>query len=173
MRQEPAGQAGRDAVRLVLSTVLAGPASRRSRTISREHGVQALALDVLHGVVVHPLVLAHAEDRDDVGVVQQGGGPGLALEPDQLDRSRGADAATAPSGPRAGPGSPARPRRRSPCRRGRSRGGSGSRPAARASARRLAAGRATGPDGCRPRCRTAPSSPASGNSSRISSASSG
>ena len=35
-----------------------------------------------------------------------------------------------PSGPRAGPATPARPRRRRPCRRGRPRGGSGSRPAA-------------------------------------------
>ena len=51
-----------------------------------EHDVQALALDVLHGVVVDPLVLAHDEDRDDVGVVQEGGGLGLAPEPDQLDR---------------------------------------------------------------------------------------
>ena len=56
----------------------------RSRLTSREHGVQALALDVLHGVVVHPVVLADAEDRHDVGVVEHGRGAGLALEPLEL-----------------------------------------------------------------------------------------
>ena len=50
--------------------------------------VQALALDELHGVVVQALVLADAEDRHDVGVVQPGRGPGLAPEPLQPGRSR-------------------------------------------------------------------------------------
>ena len=51
-----------------------------------KHGVQALALDVLHGVVVHAVVLADAEDRHDVGVVEHGRGAGLALEPLELAR---------------------------------------------------------------------------------------
>ena len=45
-----------------------------------EHGVQALAIDELHGVVVDIFVYTHTEDRDDVGVVQQCGGPGLAAK---------------------------------------------------------------------------------------------
>ena len=51
-----------------------------------EDGVQALALDELHGVVVDAVVLADAEDRHDVGVVQPGRGPGLAAEPLQVGR---------------------------------------------------------------------------------------
>ena len=43
--------------------------------------VQRLPPDVLHDVVGRPLVLAHAEDRHDVGVVQLGRRPRLAAEP--------------------------------------------------------------------------------------------
>ena len=45
-----------------------------------EDGVEALALDVLHGIVMHILVLADPEDRNDVGVMQQGRGLRLAFE---------------------------------------------------------------------------------------------
>ena len=37
---------------------------------------------------MNSLMLAHTEDRHDVGVVQQGRDPRLALEPKQLDRRR-------------------------------------------------------------------------------------
>ena len=49
-----------------------------------EHGVEPAAGDVLHDVEMPPLVLAHAEDRDDVGVVQPPGGLGLAAEPGEV-----------------------------------------------------------------------------------------
>ena len=45
-----------------------------------EHLVQAQPLDELHDVVGRPVVLAHAEDRHDVGVVQLRRRPRLALE---------------------------------------------------------------------------------------------
>ena len=45
-----------------------------------QHGVEPLALDELHDVIRRVFLLAHAEDRHDVGVVQLGRGPGLALE---------------------------------------------------------------------------------------------
>ena len=41
---------------------------------------QVLAVDQLHAVVEHPLVLAAVQDRDDVGVVQRGDRLGLAAE---------------------------------------------------------------------------------------------
>ena len=46
--------------------------------------VESLALDELHGVIGRLAVLAHLEDRHDVGVVQPRRGPGLALEPLEL-----------------------------------------------------------------------------------------
>ena len=67
----------------------------RSRLSSSEHGIEALALDELHHVVGRFVLLADAEDRHDVGMVQLGGGPGLALEPPPLldvsERLRGQD----------------------------------------------------------------------------------
>jgi hypothetical protein len=45
--------------------------------------VQAVPLDELHGVVVHPLMLAHAVDRYDVAVVELARRAGL--EPEPLD----------------------------------------------------------------------------------------
>ena len=42
--------------------------------------IKAQARDELHDVVVQAVLFADAEDRDDVGVVQPGGRPGLALE---------------------------------------------------------------------------------------------
>ena len=45
---------------------------------------EAAALDELHGVVVHAALGADGVDRDDVGVVQAGGGLGLELEPLEL-----------------------------------------------------------------------------------------
>ncbi len=47
---------------------------------------QRLALDELHGVVVHAALAADRIDRDDVGVVELGGGQGLGLEPPELGR---------------------------------------------------------------------------------------
>ena len=141
-----------------------------------EHLVQPLPLDELHGVVVHALLLADAEDRHDVGVVQPGRRAGLEPEPLQVRRASQAVLRQDLQAPRAGPATAARPRRRPPSRPGRSRGGSGSRP--------VAAGRA------RPRlqphrvCPTTPGHRATrrlvqleldqaGKSSRISPASSG
>ena len=49
-----------------------------------DHLGQALALDELHGVVVHAPLAADGVDRHDVGVVQAGGGLGLELEPLEL-----------------------------------------------------------------------------------------
>ena len=46
-----------------------------------QHGSQAAALDELHGIVEHALLLADGEDRYDVRVVQLGDRLGLALEP--------------------------------------------------------------------------------------------
>ncbi len=54
-----------------------------------EHLVEAEPGDELHGVIVQTIVLAHAEDRNDVGVVQSGRGPGFALEPPDLLRRPG------------------------------------------------------------------------------------
>ena len=49
-----------------------------------DHLGQGLALDELHGVVVHAALAADGVDRHDVGVVQAGRGLGLELEPLQL-----------------------------------------------------------------------------------------
>jgi hypothetical protein len=46
-----------------------------------EHAVQAFALDELHGVEMHAVTLAHAENGDNVGVMQTCGRAGLALKP--------------------------------------------------------------------------------------------
>src|SRR5262249_1623539 len=46
-----------------------------------QHIVQAQSRDELHDVVVQAVLLADAEHRDDVGVVQPGGRPGLTLKP--------------------------------------------------------------------------------------------
>ena len=46
-----------------------------------QHVIQPQALDELHDVIRHAVLLADAEDRDDVGVVQLGSGFRLALEP--------------------------------------------------------------------------------------------
>jgi hypothetical protein len=46
-----------------------------------EHAVEPLALDELHDVVGRLALLADAEDGHDVGVVELGRGPRLALEP--------------------------------------------------------------------------------------------
>ena len=51
-----------------------------------QDGVQSVPADELHGVVVKPLVLADAEDRHDVGMVQPGRRAGLAPEPFQPGR---------------------------------------------------------------------------------------
>ena len=94
--------------------------------------VQPAAGDELHDVVVKPLLLADAEDRDDVRVVELGDGLGLAVEalhgPGVEERVAGEQLEARPCG-RAIPG---QPHRRSPCRPGRSRGRSGGRPAVRA-----------------------------------------
>ena len=47
---------------------------------------QGLALDELHGVVVDAALAADRIDRDDVRVVELGGGQGLGLEPAELGR---------------------------------------------------------------------------------------
>ena len=49
-----------------------------------DHRGQGLAVDELHGVVVHAALAADGVDRDDVRVVQAGGGLGLDLEPLEL-----------------------------------------------------------------------------------------
>ena len=46
-----------------------------------DDAVQPQPLDELHDIVMQPVLLADTEDRDDVGVVQSGGGAGLALKP--------------------------------------------------------------------------------------------
>ena len=69
-----------------------GPARRRAGAPGAppqspqllQDGVQAHAGDELHDVVVMAVVPAHAEDRDDVGVVQPRRGPRLPLEPQHL-----------------------------------------------------------------------------------------
>ena len=61
-----------------------------------EHVRQRLALDQLHGVEVAAVRLTDGVDGDDVGVVQLGGGLGLALE--ALDGLLGQT-----EGPAAGP----------------------------------------------------------------------
>ena len=50
------------------------------------HSVQAHAGDELHDVVVMAIVLTHAEDRHNVGVVQPSRRPCLPLEPQYLLR---------------------------------------------------------------------------------------
>ena len=51
-----------------------------------EDRVDALSPDELHRVVRHAILLTHGEDRHDVGVVQTGGGAGLAAETGELGR---------------------------------------------------------------------------------------
>ena len=92
---------------------------------------QAAALDELHGVVGHAPLAADGVDRDDVGVVQAGGGLGLELEPLELPGVQRRGQRQDLRAPRGGRARSARPRRRPPCRPGRPRGGSGSRPARR------------------------------------------
>ena len=46
-----------------------------------DDGGEAAAVDELHGVVVNAVVAAHAEDRDNMRVVELGGRVGLDLEP--------------------------------------------------------------------------------------------
>ena len=48
-----------------------------------QYRIERQSPDELHDVEVDPLVFAHSEDRHDVGVVQPGGGLGLAMEADQ------------------------------------------------------------------------------------------
>ena len=50
---------------------------------------QGLPLDELHGVVVDAALAADRINRDDVGVVELGGGQGLGLEPPELGRVHG------------------------------------------------------------------------------------
>ncbi len=51
-----------------------------------DDGIEPEPRDELHGVVVEAVLLADAEDGDDVGVVQLGGCACLALEPFYLRR---------------------------------------------------------------------------------------
>jgi hypothetical protein len=66
---ERVGQGDRDPERLPETHPLAG-----------DEGVEGPALDQLHDDEVHPLGRLDLVDRDDVGVVQLGGGTGLLLE---------------------------------------------------------------------------------------------
>ena len=97
-----------------------------------QDAIQALAPDELHGEVVHALVLADAEDRHDVGMVQPRRRPRLAAE--SLEVGRGHEPGRRQDLERHVPARaiPAPPRRRRPCRRGRPRGGCGIRRAAAA-----------------------------------------
>ena len=106
--------------------------------------VEALPADELHRVVVDPLVLADAEDRHDVRVVQLRRRPRLAAgtAPGPARRGRPRAAASARRGGRATPAPPRRPR---PCPPGRSRGGCGSRRAVGAAPRARASGRPAAP----------------------------
>ena len=61
-----------------------------------QHRVERQPPDELHDVEVNALVLADAEDRHDVGVVQPGGGLGLAVEADRGSWGRAADGSAAP-----------------------------------------------------------------------------
>ena len=67
-----------------LAVVEPGRRARRLPAALLQHGVEPAAGDVLHDVEMPPLLLADAEDRHDVGVVQPSGGPGLAAEPGQV-----------------------------------------------------------------------------------------
>ncbi len=49
-----------------------------------QHHVEAQTGDELHHEIMVPVLPTYAEDRHDVGVVQPGRGPGLALEPTHL-----------------------------------------------------------------------------------------
>ncbi len=60
----------------------AGPGPELPQLV--DDGVEAQAGDELHDVVRRAILLADAEDRHDVGVVQPGRRPGLALEADEL-----------------------------------------------------------------------------------------
>src|SRR5262249_30997529 len=51
-----------------------------------EYDVQAVAFDELHGVIMNASMLAHAENRHDVGMVQVRSRPGLAVKALQLRR---------------------------------------------------------------------------------------
>ena len=96
--------------------------------------VERLAGDELHHVVMHAALVAHTEDRHDVGVVQPGRRPGLTLEAPDLLRGR-RRARSIPSERRGGRATLAQPHRLRPCHPGRLPGGCGSRPAARGTSR--------------------------------------
>src|SRR5437588_11867970 len=48
-----------------------------------QYRIERQSPDKLHDIEVYPLVLAHAEDGHNVGVVQTAGGLGLTVEADQ------------------------------------------------------------------------------------------
>ena len=82
-RVERLGQRGRQRI--------AGPDRRGGPPLAEpphvaKHEIQALAGDVLHGVVEDPLVLAEVEDLDDVRVVQPRRRAGLVAEPSPVGR---------------------------------------------------------------------------------------
>ena len=58
----------------------AGERLAQGKTAAPEKAVERLAGDILHGDVVAPLVLIDVVDRDDVGVIQRGGGLGFLDE---------------------------------------------------------------------------------------------
>ena len=85
MRDVSRTTAGRLVRMAVGGSRLAGAVrASRSRRSSFEDGIEPLALDELHDVEMRSLVLADAEDRHDVGVVQPRRRPRLALEPPHL-----------------------------------------------------------------------------------------
>ena len=91
-RREPAGEDRLGHLRRADRPVGSAAARRRARAPGAppqpaqflQDGVQAHAGDELHDVVVMAVVPPHAEDRDDVGVVQPRRRPRLPLEPQHL-----------------------------------------------------------------------------------------
>jgi hypothetical protein len=63
-----------------------GGAYRVPATQLVDHGVQILATDILHRVVMQPGVNADLENRHDIAVMQAPGGLGLAEESLQAGR---------------------------------------------------------------------------------------
>ena len=84
--------------------------------LARDQLVERLALHVLHGDEVDAVRLVDVVDRDDVGVVERGGGLGFLDEARACARGRRPSPAAGPSGPRSGPGGCRGPCRRRPCR---------------------------------------------------------